>query len=268
MCDEYFGGSMGIERNSGRMSLEGRKTFITGGAQGIGEAVAELFLEEGSQVVIADTNAEVGKVTVERLEKAGYENIYFELVDVRDHESVAEAMGNGALKMAGITTIIANAGITADRMMSRMTYEQWQNVIDVNLTGVFNTCKEALPYLRENGKGEIVAASSVARSGNVGQTNYSATKAGVRALVNSLAREQARNNIRVNAVAPGFIRTPMTDKMPPETLASLVADIPLGRMGDANEVARVYGFLASDASSYLTGTIIEADGGLVIGTSS
>ena len=252
---------MEVENNNGRMTLEGRLALITGGGRGIGEATTELFLQEGAHVVIGDIDPETGKAAVERFNEAGYEHVYFEQVDVADPDSVAQAVGNTAMRLGGITTLIANAGITADRSIAKMEFAEWNRVVAVNLTGVWNCCKAVLPHMIEAGQGQIVVASSVARDGNFGQTNYAATKAGVVGLMDSLAIEVGGKNIRVNAVAPGFITSEMTAKMPPKVLEDIVKKIPLKRAGTVKNIADAYRWLVSDEAEYVTRTVIEVDGG-------
>ena len=258
---------MEIGNFNGDMSLEGRKAVITGGSGDIGAATAEIYLQRGAGVVIADVNVEAGEAVFNRLLDADYKNIYFQQVDVTRRESVANLMHESSELLGGINVVIANAGITADRSMAKMTDEDWERVIAVNLTGVFYTLQEGLPYVRaeakETGIGRLLVTSSVVgESGNFGQTNYAATKAGNLALVKSLAREVGKDGINVMAVSPGFINTAMTRMMPPPALEAMVNRIPLKRIGQPEDIARAFAMLASDDAAYMTGSTIKVDGGI------
>jgi len=250
--------------------LEGRKAFVTGGAQGIGEAICNRFLDEGAIVAIADINADVGNATVARIQtrlhnegrRDDLDNVVrFEQCDVTKRESVARAIGSSVEHFGGLTTLILNAGVTKDSGLAKMTEEQWDAVLNVNGKGLFNCLKEGVPHLREAGGGQIVMASSVVQDGNFGQGNYAYSKGGTTSLAKTMARELAKSGITVNAVAPGFISTDMTRQMPPEKFEAATQNCVLKRAGTVDEMAAVYAFLVSPDGSFVTGTCLEADGG-------
>jgi 3-oxoacyl-[acyl-carrier protein] reductase len=244
--------------------LENKVAIITGGADGIGKAGAIRFAAEGATVIIWDMNTEKGAETVGIIEKSGGKSI-FEKVNTAIYSEV-EAASNKAVEQFGkIDILINNAGITRDASLKKMTTEQWQQVIDVNLTGVFNCTKCISNFMVEKGYGRIINTSSVvALYGNFGQTNYVATKAGVIGMTKTLARELGRKGVTVNAVAPGFIATEMVKKMPENVLKSMEEKVPTGRLGLPEEIASTYLFLASDEAAYINGATISVDGGITI----
>ena len=192
-------------------------------------------------------------------------NIRFYKVNTADLNTVIQATQQVLEDFESIDILINNAGITRDASLKKMSPQQWQQVIDANLTGVFNCTKAVYPIMAENGFGRILnAASIVAHNGNFGQTNYVATKAGVIGMTKVWAREFGRKGITVNAVAPGFIGTEILDTMPTKVLDSFVSKTPVGRMGKPEDIAYAYAFLASDEASFITGTVLNVDGGLVI----
>lgn len=244
--------------------LESKIAVITGGADGIGKATAEKFVTEGATVAIWDLNEEKGKQTVKEIEQKGGK-ASFQKVNTAVYAEVENATKQVVEKYEKLDIIINNAGITRDASLKKMTPEQWQQVIDVNLTGVFNCCKCASDVMVENGYGRIINASSVvALYGNFGQTNYVATKSGLIGMTKTLARELGRKGITVNAVAPGFIATEMVKKMPPEVLKSMEDKVPLKRLGKPEEIAAAYLFLASADAAYINGTVLSVDGGITI----
>ena len=235
--------------------LENRVAIVTGGTAGIGEATALRFAREGAQVVVWARNEARGK---EMEKKAAAEGlaITFDKVDTSDFEAVTAAAKRVADKFGKIDILINNAGITV---------EQWQNVIDVNLSGTFYCCKAVLNYMLEAGYGRIVNASSVVGLyGNFGQTNYVATKAGLIGMTKTMARELGRKGITVNAVAPGFIETEMVAKMPENVLDGMRAKVPVGRLGRPEEIAAAYLYLASDEAAYVNGAVLSVDGGMTV----
>jgi 3-oxoacyl-[acyl-carrier protein] reductase len=239
------------------MRLEGKVCIITGAGSGIGRAAAELFGKEGAIVIACD----VSEATYE------HPNIHFYKLDVTDRNRIAEVVKDVVEKFGKIDVLVNNAGITRDALIQNMTEEDWDKVINVNLKGVFNMTQAVVPYMLEAGKGSIINTSSVVGVyGNIGQTNYAATKAGVIGMTKTWAKEFARKGaqIRVNAVAPGFIKTPMTEKVPEKILTMMAERAALKRLGEPIEVAYVYLFLASDESSYITGQVIGVDGGLIL----
>ncbi|HON03984.1 MAG TPA: beta-ketoacyl-ACP reductase [Fervidobacterium sp.] len=239
------------------MRLQDKVCIITGAGSGIGRTAAELFAKEGATVIACDVG------------EAVYDDpkIHFYKLDVTDRARIAEVVKEVVEKFGKIDVLVNNAGITRDALIQKMTEEDWDRVINVNLKGVFNMTQAVVPYMLEAGKGSIVSTSSVVGIyGNIGQTNYAATKAGIIGMTKTWAKEFARKGakIRVNAVAPGFIRTPMTEKVPEKILTEMAEKAALKRLGEATEVANVYLFLASDESSYVTGQVIGVDGGLIM----
>ena len=238
--------------------LDGKVALVTGGAQGLGLAIAERYTAEGATVVVADLDADAAAEAASGLD--GATTVRANVVDEAD----VEAMVAHAVETHGrLDVLVNNAGITRDKSLGKMTLEMFRQVIDVHLQGTWLGSKAAFEVLREQGEGgAIVNMSSVSgKVGNFGQTNYSAAKAGIVGMTKALAKEGARFDIRVNAVMPGLIRTAMTDAMPDDVIAQRLEDIPLGRMGEPDEVAKAALFLASDLSSYSTGTVVEVTGG-------
>ena len=242
------------------MLLEGKKVLVTGGAQGIGKKIVMRCLSEGASVHYCDFNE--GSFEVEMVERG---SVIFHAADITVEEQVLslvkEVCADGKLDV-----LVNNAGITRDGMIFRMSLEQWESVIKVNLTGAFLVAREVSAFmaLKQKSGSIINIVSVVGQMGNAGQTNYSASKAGLIGFTKSLAKETAKRNVRVNAVAPGFVSTPMTDKLTDEVKAEYAKAIPLGRMGAAEDVANTVLYLASDLSSYVTGQVIRVDGGLVM----
>ncbi len=239
--------------------LEQKVAVVTGGAAGIGKAISALFAAEGARVAIWDWNDELGQETAAEVGGKFYK------VNTADLAMVEAAARQTAEDFGRIDILINNAGILRDATLMKITAEQWQQVIDVNLTGVFNCTKAVAPYMVEKGYGRIVNASSVVGLyGNFGQTNYVATKAGVIGMTKVWARELGRKGITVNAIAPGFIGTEMITAMPEKVIQMMNDKTPLGRVGTPEEVAKAYLFLASDDSSFVTGSVLSVDGGVSI----
>lgn len=244
--------------------LEGKVAIITGGAQGIGEATAIKFIDEGAKVAIWDISEEKGNAVAARLDPSGKACIFYQ-VNTTDLEAVEKAAKMVVDQFGKIDILINNAGITRDASMKKITVEAWDQVIDVNLKGVFFCTKAVAPYMVEAGYGRIVNASSVVGiQGNFGQTNYVATKAGVIGMTKVWAREFGRKGITVNAVAPGFINTEMMNTIPDKILDVFKGKSPLNRLGQVEEVANAYCFLASDEASFITSTVLSVDGGVSI----
>lgn len=244
--------------------LENKIAIITGGAQGIGKAAVKKFAEEGAIVIIWDVNEEKASATISEFKNIST-SIEFQKVDVTKLESVSEAAKQIIEKYNKIDILINNAGITRDASFLKMTPEQWQQVIDVNLTGVFNCTKAVAPYMVEKLYGKIVNTSSVVGLyGNFGQTNYVATKSGIIGMTKVWARELGRKGINVNAVAPGFIATEMVSTVPEKVLDMLKERTPLGKLGEPEDIANAYLFLASDEAKYINGAVLSVDGGLVL----
>lgn len=244
--------------------LENRVAIITGGTAGIGAATAIRFAQEGAKVILWARNAERGKAFIEKMKGMGLE-AEFDAIDSSNYEAVCEAAKRVNDKYGKIDILINNAGITNDSTLKKMTIEQWQQVIDINLSGSFYCIKAITPYMLEKGYGRIVNASSVvALYGNFGQTNYVATKAGLIGMTKTLARELGKKGITVNAVAPGFIETDMVAKMPENVLDGMRAKVPVGRLGQPEEIASAYLFLASEEAAYINGATLSVDGGMTI----
>lgn len=244
--------------------LQDKIAIITGGAQGIGKETVQKFSAEGATVVIWDVVEDKGTQLVEELKKSGHEALFIK-VDVTNLASTEAAAKSVVEKYGKIDVLINNAGITRDASLLKMTAEQWQQVINVNLTGVFNCTKAAAPYMVEKKTGRIVNTSSVVGLyGNFGQSNYVATKSGIIGLTKVWARELGRKGITVNAVAPGFIATEMIKTVPENIIKSLEEKTPLGRLGKPSDIANAYLFLCSNEADYINGTVLSVDGGLII----
>lgn len=245
------------------MRLKDKVAIITGGAKGIGYATVERFLKEGARVAIWDINEKDGRQTLDALGDGT--NLKFYKVNTAKLNETENAAASVFRDFGRIDILINNAGITRDASFKKMTADQWQQVIDVNLTGVFNCTKAVFPYLAEQKSGRIInAASVVAHYGNFGQTNYVAAKAGVIGMTKTWAREFGRKGITVNAVAPGFINTAMIQTVPTEVIDGLKSKTPMGRLGETADIAAAYVFLASDEAGFITGTTLNVDGGLVM----
>ncbi len=244
------------------LSFSEKIVLITGGAQGIGKKTAEKFLQEGASVVICDYDESAGKATIEELKN---EKVEFFKVDVTDSTQIEHMVGSIEDKHGRIDILINNAGITLDGFLTKMEDSDWEKVISVNLSGVFKCTKAVVPIMLKQGAGVILNASSViGLYGNIGQTNYAATKAGVIGLTKSWAKEFGPKGIRVNAVAPGFIETGMTAAVPEKVLQLMKEKTPLKKLGKPEDIASAYLFLASDHANFINGAILSVDGGLVI----
>lgn len=240
--------------------LEEKVAVVTGGAQGIGLEIARTFVREGAKVVIADINEEAGAQAVTAL--GGADLARFVRCDVRDGAAVEAVADTAEAAFGPLGVFVNNAGMTRDATMRRMSEQDFDDIIAVHLKGAWNGTRVAADRMRAHGAGSIVNISSLSgKVGLVGQTNYSAAKAGIVGLTKAAAKEVAFKNVRVNAVQPGLIRTPMTEAMPERIWEQKMAEIPLGRAGEPGEVASVVLFLASDLSSYMTGTVLEVTGG-------
>jgi len=244
--------------------LQNKVAIISGGAQGIGKATALKFAEEGATVVLWDVNEEKGTALVNEMTERNVK-AHFTKVDVTKIDSTEKAAKEAVEKFSKIDILINNAGITRDSSLAKMTSEQWQQVIDVNLTGVFNCTKAVIPFMIEKKYGKIVNTSSVVGLyGNFGQTNYVATKAGIIGMTKVWARELGRKGINVNAVAPGFIATEMVKTIPENILKSLEEKTPLGRLGLPEDIANAYLFLSSEEANFINGITLSVDGGLIV----
>lgn len=255
--------------------LDGKVVVVTGAVSGIGRATALRFANEGCRVAAWDVNDAGQDELLRELSSAGGEPL-FRKVSVRDNADVNSAVDDVIARWGAVDVLINNAGITRDSQLvkwkdgavaSTMSEEAFDSVMSVNLKGVFLCSRAIVPHMMRKGAGVILNASSVVGLyGNFGQTNYAATKAGVIAFARTWSRELAKYNIRVNAIAPGFIATEMVQKMPEKVVQTMVSHTPLGRMGKPEDIAEAYVWLASDAASFITGAVLSVDGGLVLGT--
>jgi 3-oxoacyl-[acyl-carrier protein] reductase len=244
--------------------LEGQTAVVTGASRGIGRAICLRLAEAGANIagidVVMESLEETGRLVAEKgVQFKAYQ------ADVSKLEQVQDAVNAAAEAFGSVDVLVNNAGITRDNLLVRMPPEEWNSVIAINLTGVFNGIKAAARVMSKQRSGRIInIASTVGITGNAGQANYSASKAGVIGLTKTAARELARRNVTVNAVAPGFIVTPMTDKLTDEAREASRKMIPLGRFGQPEDVAGVVCFLAGPDAAYLTGKVIPVDGGMVM----
>jgi 3-oxoacyl-[acyl-carrier protein] reductase len=244
--------------------INNRVAIITGGAAGIGAATAIRFANEGAKVVIWDLDENRGNELAKQLTSQGLSAV-FHKVNTSNYQEVESAAKQVFEAYGSIDILINNAGITRDATLKKMTPEQWQQVIDVNLTGVFYCAKIISDYMVEKGYGRIINTSSVvALYGNFGQTNYVATKAGIIGMTKTMARELGKKGVTVNAVAPGFIMTEMVAKMPENVIDMMKAKVPVARLGQPEEIASAYLFLASEEAAYINGTTLSVDGGMTI----
>jgi 3-oxoacyl-[acyl-carrier protein] reductase len=240
--------------------LDGRTAVVTGGARGIGFAIAERYVAEGARVVLGDLDPAATASAVQSL--GGRDVAVAVRCDVTDAAEVEALVATAVDAFGGLDVMVNNAGITRDATMRKMTEEQFDQVISVHLKGSWNGTRKAADVMREQRRGSIVNISSISgKVGLVGQTNYSAAKAGIVGLTKAAAKELAHLGVRVNAIQPGLIRSAMTEAMPQRIWDEKLAEIPMGRAGEPDEVAKVALFLASDLSSYMTGTVLEVTGG-------
>ena len=246
------------------MRLEGKVSIVTGAAQGIGKATALKFAAEGSKVVICDVKlSSMDEISTE-LKEMNAEFLAYE-VNVVNRSQIKAMVDDIVSKWGKIDVLVNNAGITADNQLIKMPEEDFDKVIDVNLKGVFNCTQLVVPVMSDNGGGVVLNASSVVGLyGNFGQTNYAATKWGVIGMTKTWAKELGKKNIRVNAIAPGFIASPMVKKMPEKVIEMMEGKAPLRRLGTPEDIANAYAFLASEEASFITGTVLSVDGGVVL----
>ncbi|MGQ0644383.1 MAG: 3-oxoacyl-[acyl-carrier-protein] reductase [Elusimicrobiota bacterium] len=245
------------------MRLKDQVALITGGAQGIGRAIAETYAREGCKISICDVNEAAAQATADEIKRQFNVETFSTKVNVTVFEDCEKWVQATLDKLGRIDILVNNAGITKDNLVMRMTDAEWDSVVAVNLKGVFNCSKAVVRPLFKARKGRIInIASIVGLMGNAGQVNYSATKGGVIAMSKTCAREFASRNVLVNAIAPGFIRTAMTDKLSDEQKKALSSLIPLERLGEAQDVANAALFLATEESSYITGQVISVNGGM------
>lgn len=253
------------------MRVENKVVIITGAGSGIGRETAKIFAKEGAKVVVTDVDENAGNGTVEEIIKILADDpdctgdVFFARLDISDREEAKNVVRETIDRYGKIDVLINNAGIIKDALITKMSEEQWDNVININLKGAFNAIQAVADAMIEHGTGEIINVSSIVGIyGNVGQTNYSAAKAGLIGMTKTLAKELGRRGIRVNCITPGFIHTPMTEKVPEKIIELMKEKTPLKRLGETDDVAYVLLFLASDEANFINGAVIPVDGGLII----
>jgi len=246
------------------MRLENKVAIITGGSNGIGWETVNVFLREGAKVAIADYNIDITEEKRNAIAKYG-DSVRFFQVNVANPESVKKMATAVLEKFGKVDILINNAGITRDALLTKMDVEDFQAVIDVNLKGVFLCTQAIVPFMIDQGYGRIISTSSVSGVyGNPGQTNYAATKAGLIGMTKSWAKEFGRKGITANAVAPGFIATSMVETVPQKVIERITSTIPSQKLGKPEDIANAYLFLASDEASYINGTVLHVDGGIMM----
>jgi 3-oxoacyl-[acyl-carrier protein] reductase len=244
------------------LELTGKVALVTGAAQGIGKVVALLFAQNGADLVISDINLEKAEETAKEIESIGRKAMAIK-VDVANFDDVNQMTQAVIERFGHIDILINNAGITRDKLILRMTEEDWDAVLNINLKGTFNCTKVVVRHMAKQRSGKIVnIASVVGEMGNAGQANYAASKAGVIGFTKTIAREFAQRGINVNAIAPGYIQTPMTDALPEKVKEELKRLIPMERLGQPEDVAQAVLFFVSEASSYITGQVLNVNGGI------
>ncbi len=247
------------------MLLKGKKAIVTGGAAGIGKQIVMTYLENGASVYFIDLNASQHLQEMEACAKENGCQVFFYQGNVADEEGITETINKILTESGGIDILVNNAGITRDNLVFRMSSSDWESVLKINLTSVFYISKVVARHMAKRKTGSIInMASIVGIGGNPGQTNYSASKAGLIGFTKSLGKEIAQKNVRVNAIAPGFIETEMTDKLSDQVMENYLNVIPLKRLGSPQDIANASLFLASDLSSYITARVIQVDGGILI----
>lgn len=244
--------------------LEGKVAIVTGGARGIGKAISEKLASEGASLVLVDVMLDVAEKTANEFKASGI-SAFAVKADVSKMAEAEDAVKKAVEHFGKIDILVNNAGITKDTLLLRMTPEDWSRVLDINLTGAFNFVKASIRYLMKAGNGKIVNISSVVgRMGNIGQANYSASKAGMIGLTKSVAKEFASRNITCNAIAPGFIATEMTHKLSEAAMQTFLNITPLKRPGSPEDVAKAVCFFCSSESDYITGQVLNVDGGMLM----
>jgi len=247
------------------LALEGKVAIVTGGARGIGRAISEKFASRGADVVIADFQEELAVNTAKEIATATGRKVIAIPVDVSSFEKAKEMVDKAVAEFGHIDILVNNAGTTRDNLIMRMDEADWDLVLNINLKGAFNCSKAVIRPMMKQRYGRIVNISSVSGlAGQAGQANYSASKAGLVGLTKALAREVGSRQITVNAIAPGFIPTALTENLPAELKETMMKQIPLGRWGKPEEIASAVAFLASDEAAYITGHVLSVDGGMVM----
>jgi 3-oxoacyl-[acyl-carrier protein] reductase len=244
------------------MQLKDKVALVTGAAQGIGKSIAIALAKNGANIVVSDINLELATQTAKEIESLGVKTLALK-TNVADLADVEKSVAEAVKALGRIDILINNAGITKDNLLIRMKKEDWDAVLAVNLSGVFNCTKAVSSLMMKQRYGRIISiASIVGQMGNFGQANYAATKAGVIGFTKSVAKELASRNVTANAVAPGFIQTAMTDKIPDEVKKKMLEQIPMGKLGQPEDVAQAVLFLASPAADYITGQVLAVNGGM------
>ncbi len=240
------------------MNLKNKKVLITGATGGIGKCLVEKFNNFGSKIIATGTNDE----KLNNL-KNNFPNVHVEKFRLNEHEKIENFIERTYKALDGLEVLVNNAGITSDNLSIRLSEENWNKVVDINLTSTFLMCKFAIKKMLKQKSGKIINITSiVGHTGNIGQANYSASKAGIVAFSKSLALEYAKKNININCVSPGFIKTDMTDKINEEFKKNLISKIPSGNLGSGEDVSNCVAFLASDMANYITGETIHVNGGM------
>lgn len=245
------------------MLVKDKVAIVTGSARGIGFAIAQVLAEEGAKVVISDLAMSSGEESAKQLQDQGFEAVFIPC-DISKREQVNALFSQAKEHFCAIDVIVNNAGINRDGMLHKLSDDDWDKVIDINLKGTFNCMQEAAKLMREQGSGRIVNISSASWLGNVGQANYAASKAGVIGLTKTACRELARKGVTVNAICPGFIDTDMTRGVPEKVWDIMISKIPAGFAGDPRDVGQCVAFLASDKARYINGEVINVGGGMVL----
>lgn len=248
--------------------LKKKSALITGGTAGIGKAIALLYAQHGANVAIFGTNPERAESALKELEAQrvdAEQTFSVHLVNVSQTQEVQQTIGQLLSKWGKVDILVNNAGITRDNLLMKMSEEDWDEVLNVNLKSVYNTCHALVRSMMKARCGSIINISSViGLTGNAGQVNYAASKSGMIGFTKSLAKELASRNVRANCIAPGYIQTHMTDVLPEQVKEKVLAEIPLGRIGSPQDIAHAALYLASDLSSYVTGQVLAVDGGMVM----
>lgn len=245
------------------LSMEGRVAIVTGGSRGIGRTIAKTLAKRGAQIILADMQVDLAKTTAQEIASTTGCRVTPVYVDVSNHNNAKEMVETAIAEFGHVDILVNNAGVTRDTLIMRMEESDWDLVLNVNLKGVFNCSKAVIRPMMKQRYGRIVNISSVSGlAGQVGQTNYSASKAGIVGFTKALAREVASRQITVNAVAPGFVPTALTNDLPAELKDNFMKLIPLGRWASTQDIANAVAFLASDDASYITGQVLSVDGGM------
>lgn len=246
-------------------ALKGRVAIVTGSSRGIGKMVAQKLAEQGAAVTVCGTREETVKTAAEELSQQTGHTVDYAVVNVADAEQVQQMVAQVLAKHGAIDILVNNAGVTRDNLLLRMSEEEWDQVIDINLKGAFHCTKAVMKPMMKARYGRVInVASVVGVAGNPGQANYAASKAGLIGFSKSVAREVATRNINVNVVAPGYIETDMTGVLPEKVIQAALDSIPQKRLGQPEDVAELILFLTTSASSYITGQVIHVDGGMVM----